>query len=199
MDKERETQVEVFHEYDGEITVEAVCHIHERIEDGKWRVDNVLYEVSFDVEDGASATVWLDRSGDCTSNEYDCGLAEAERNGRLAKALDDFHEQPGKDTIGSRAANAVDDYVRLLGENLNNVLVLMKNQCCAIPCVWAMRACEYSPVDNYDSDSSITVYNSIDDALRQEREILERPVDNSNAMWRRNMAELAIFELERLR
>ena len=198
MDKERETQVEVFHEYDGGIGVTVTCHVKERRCDGEWHVENTLYEVSFETDDGKSATLWLDRRGDCTSNKYDCGLSEPDRNGRLAEALDDFHEQPGKDTIGSRAANAVDDYVRLLGEDLNNVLVLMRNQCCAIPGVWAMRACDYSPVDDYDSDCDIIPYESLDDALKWEREILARPVENSNAMWRHNMAELAIHELERL-
>lgn len=193
MRKTNEWTNEVFHECDGELSVTATCHF---VQEGN--VLKASYEVEVS-EDGVCATVWLDQYGNCTSNKYDCGMSEPNRNGKLVEALDDFHEKPGKDTIGSRAASAIDEYARLLGEDMQGVLVIMKRQSCTIPGVWAMRACDYSPVDDYDSDCDIIRYASLDDALKWEREIAERPVNGSNDMWRHRMAKMALRELERLR
>lgn len=208
---------DVFEDSEDGICISVFCHCEV---DHECKVVNVKYEVICEDIDAlvpgkpynARMVCWFDKNMRPLPSEGDsCELDASDRKGDIQEIMRQFNaimerkaynhgdfKVSDYDTLAGRAASAINEYMNLLGDNLNNVLVIMKSQCCTIPGVWAMKACDYSPVDDYDSDCDIIPYESLDDALKSEREIVERPTNDSNELWRYRMAKLAIHELERL-
>ncbi len=193
-----------FNGYDGDMHVLVTCHYTEKLTENGWRCDNAKYECEFaDDKADIGATVWLDKDGNTTLNEWDNGLTEdeASKSPRLAAMLKEFHEatEYSHTSLAGQACLAIDECIGRMGEDFNAVMVeTMKQNCSTYPHVRAFWAREYDCEDHID-DCHYETFESVDKALAYYRGIMARPTGNdSNAVWKRDMAEWAVLELNRL-